>query len=71
MFTDQNEMRSTNFRTDLQFQVKFCFPMNTGLQNGTRKHTSFPLFSKLEHVVKIDYETRVVQLLRVPLFADI
>jgi len=52
----------------LQFQVKFRFAMNTGLQNGTRKHkeTPFPVFSKFEHVVKIDYKTRVVQLLRVP-----
>ena len=49
----------------LQFQVKFHFAMNTGLQNGTRKHkeTSFPVFSKFEHAVKIDYKTRVVHLL--------
>ena len=57
----------------LQFQDKFLFPMNTRLQNGTREHTetSFPVFSKFEHVVKTDYKTRVVQLLRVPLFANI
>ena len=55
----------------LQFEVKFRFPLNARLQNGTREHTetSFPVFFKFEHVVKIDHKTRMVQLLRVPLFA--